>query len=438
MTTENLCFQLLKLPVVPRNHVLKLFTPVELISLSLTSRHTKSICKTIRGVYQCKKGMETFDVRLNSNRDIRMSFKYFPKCEWVFHFEKEPNRKGLIELGLDRIPSFETLKQWFSRIWHMFRGKRVNDQKTGSMGKSLEGLKFLSWIPVEKTASYGRGAIDSSPFKRHTMTIYSSDNVILPIHKLVLYISDLFNIELTSLGLNYTKFNADENRMIMSLFVLSQKNLKLFQLTGITPTDPSKNDILIQILKNQNTVNTRLLFNPSPKFFFDFNICCQSFKVMDIDYSHWISFKQILEMKTELLYLSRTTLLENDFKVIVQKWRNGWTPHWKIAMIELNEVLNIDSCAEGEDFFQLENQHFVHKDVIRRNWPIELNKFEQPLITTWGTIIRTGYHILRADGMIASIGVESDRVGWIHIQSPKHTRISLSNHLRSYEILWNM
>ena len=52
---------------------------------------------------------------------------------------------------------------------------------------------------------------------------------------------------------------------------------------------------------------------------------------------------------------------------------------------------------------------------------------------TWGTVIRTGYHILRQDAIIASIGIEIDRIGWFHIQSDdEDSDIQMITHYRTF------
>ncbi|KAF1753855.1 hypothetical protein GCK72_020412 [Caenorhabditis remanei] len=101
-------------------------------------------------------------------------------------------------------------------------------------------------------------------------------------------------------------------------------------------------------------------------------------------------------------------------------------------MIEFDEDIDIDECVDGE-YIDLQPEDWKRKSVIYENSPILLNRYEGSIEKSWGTVIRTGYHILRQDGIIASIGIETGRFGWFHIQSDNDgPEIQMLSHYRSF------
>ncbi|KAF1753861.1 hypothetical protein GCK72_020418 [Caenorhabditis remanei] len=101
-------------------------------------------------------------------------------------------------------------------------------------------------------------------------------------------------------------------------------------------------------------------------------------------------------------------------------------------MIEFDEDIDIDECVDGE-YINLQPEDWKRKSVIYRNAPIQLNRFEGSIEKSWGTVIRTGYHILRRDAIIASIGIETGRFGWFHIQSDNEDpEVQMMSHYRAF------
>ncbi|KAF1753853.1 hypothetical protein GCK72_020410 [Caenorhabditis remanei] len=277
------------------------------------------------------------------------------------------------------------------------------------MAEPIEGIHFPNWNPPVDTIQtyYGDGTTSTT---RHSLHLCTSDNLTLATRKLADYISEIFNENVNGFSLEWNGYNGKENHMIMDAFCNPVRD---FLLTGDTSNDSSKNDVLTSIMKNQNAKETMSLWiNPSSDFSFDFGQFKNSLETLDIAYSHWITLQNISDARCQNLYLHESNFLQADFKLLIDKWRDGWTPNWKTLSIEFNEDIDVDTCVEGE-FIDLEPENYKSKKVVCGNLPIQLNRFEGYFEDEWGTTFMHGYHILRSDGMIASIEILDDeyRVG---------------------------
>ncbi|KAF1753852.1 hypothetical protein GCK72_020409 [Caenorhabditis remanei] len=142
------------------------------------------------------------------------------------------------------------------------------------------------------------------------------------------------------------------------------------------------------------------------KLFTPFEIICFSFCSKRTK-SICQSIRTVSQCKKDLL------IFNADFKLLIDKWRDGWTPNWKTMSIEFNEDIDVDTCVEGE-FIDMEPEDYKSKKVVCGNFPIQFKGYFEGNCET--TFIH-GYHILRSDGMIVTIGISEDKyVGWFHIR----------------------
>ncbi|KAF1753854.1 hypothetical protein GCK72_020411 [Caenorhabditis remanei] len=382
-------FPILKLPTVALNEVLKLFTPFEIIFFSFCSKRTKSICQSIRTVPKCKVALYNFSVWIDSVYAIYLQFTYFPSELWVFNLEACPESKHT-----KRNKFWSVLPNGFLKMCYSRKPTKSSCQKKT---EPIEGIHFPNWNPaVDTVETYAWLTNETTLTTRHSSHLYTSENLASVTRKLADYISEIFHDEENLFALEWNRYNGKQNRITMDLFCNPVQD---FLLTGDTSNDSSKNDMLTYILKNQNSKRTMTLWiNPSLDFSFDFGQFKNSLEVLHITYSHWITFQNILDA---------------DFKLLIDKWRDGWTPNWKTMSIELNEDIDVDTCVED-----LEPEHYKSKKVVCGNYPIQLNRFKGYFDISCETTFMHGYHILRSDGMIATIGISVDkyRVGWFHIR----------------------
>ena len=177
--------------------------------------------------------------------------------------------------------------------------------------------------------------------------MYTSENLLSASKKLADYISEIWHENVNCLILKQELYSREENERIVDVFC--QQPIHDFELTWDTSNDSPKNDVLTSILKNQNVKKTMTLWiNPSSDFSFDFRQFKNSLEVLHITHSHWITFQNILNVRCKKLYLHKSNFLQDDYKLLIDKWRDGWTPNWKTMTIELNEDIDVDTCVEGE------------------------------------------------------------------------------------------
>ncbi|EFO95579.1 hypothetical protein CRE_09411 [Caenorhabditis remanei] len=412
-------FPILKLPVLALNEVLKLLTPFEIIFLSFCSKRTKSICQSIRLV-----------PRRNADSSLGIWFKAIDEIYFQFSFSKF-ERWAIV---LKKRPEPKNTKE--NRCWSIFtRGlmKLFRSRKSSwkNIAKPIENIYFPYWKTSVIEKEYDLRGDGRFSYTCHLLHVYTSENLLSASKKLADYISEILHEKVYFLTLKQDLYSREENEAIVDLYC--QQPIGCFELTWDTSNDPPKNDVLTSILKKQNATRTLdLRINPSSDFTFDFEQFKNSLYSMRIWFSHWITFEQVLEMNTEHLFLTKSNFLQEDFKLIIDEWRDGWNPNWKVLMIEFDEDIDIDECVDGE-YINLQPEDWKRKSVIYRNAPIQLNRFEGSIEKSWGTVIRTGYHILRRDAIIASIGIETGRFGWFHIQSDNEDpEVQMMSHYRAF------
>ncbi|KAF1749974.1 hypothetical protein GCK72_016519 [Caenorhabditis remanei] len=68
-------------------------------------------------------------------------------------------------------------------------------------------------------------------------------------------------------------------------------------------------------------------------------------RLVELHDSSWISFDQFLEMESFTIALYRSIFKIPHFKLLIEKWNSGWTPKWRVIMVESSEEVNIDECV---------------------------------------------------------------------------------------------
>ncbi|KAF1763966.1 hypothetical protein GCK72_003912 [Caenorhabditis remanei] len=245
---------------------------------------------------------------------------------------------------------------------------------------------------------------------------YAGDDVVHSFNTITTYLSDLFDVQPSFLSLNY-KYLQDD---IISKIMDNYCNVHNFELKDDVNKDykiVNYNDqIIVSILKQQDsTLQLKLLFNPPPEFTFDFNSLRNTPVVIEIEHSHWITWNQLLEIKSENVYLCRSNFSNLDLKNLVQIWKNGWTPKWKWLMVQFKEDLDVDTLI-SERFMNIDlkdcQTSFILKDISTHAY-----KFRAEFHTFQGVTTKTGYHLTRPDHSIATVTVENNRIGWFYMQS---------------------
>ena len=125
-------------------------------------------------------------------------------------------------------------------------------------------------------------------------------------------------------------------------------------------------ELVVSILKRQNaTKELKLDFKPSERFHFDFDSLQNALQQLEIDHSHWVCWQQVIEMSSIDVAILRSNFSNSDFKSLVEKWKNGWTPKWKRIMIEFCETLDVDSYI-SDPIIDVTESGCGRRDLITR------------------------------------------------------------------------
>ncbi|KAF1763967.1 hypothetical protein GCK72_003913 [Caenorhabditis remanei] len=393
--STNLGLRIFKLPSIALNAVLYMMNPIELIALSFCSKSCYWKCKSFRNTSKMKKQVETFKLLFSWDNVIKLRFRT-PSDMFEVEFEIEELIREKAKLKL---------KDAF-----------VYD----------EGLYIPSWIPWNYNLKHDRWQQDDpKTIPLYSLTLYNSNlEYLSSLQSWCAYLSNLFNVQPTTLSLNYWYLKGDMIETIMDTYCDAENTpINRFELHSFswylgTIVD-NYEQFLIPILEQQNADSElRMLFYPLKSFNFDFNRLRIVPKCMEIKHSNWITFKQLLEFQSETVYLCRSNFLNLDFKNLVEKWRAGWTPKWKHLMVEFKENLDADSLVSGQSM-TIGSEENHRRSYIEKDSLIKIYRFCNNIKTTKGDVVKLGYHIARLDKAIATITVENNRIGWIYIQSTK-------------------
>ncbi|EFP13346.1 hypothetical protein CRE_07916 [Caenorhabditis remanei] len=304
-TTSRSAFSLYLLPVVVLNEVLKLFTPFELVALSLCSKSSKKHCKSIRSEAKCVEQTEKFHLDFSSKTEIRLRFQFHPESEWVFQFDNLPKAERKLTRMKNMVSSF-------------FRTNTRNKRKM-NYSKVMEHLYFSTFDPIQRDSTYNF-FWKTFPITEYSLLIYYSENQVSAVTSWILYLSYLFNVDLDELILNIDQFKNEVNTELKHLLSWKQKN----PVKGLTLTSNSSlnDEFLEQVLSLQDAeMYLKLDFNPSPQFSFDFRKFKRKLFLLEITHSHWVHSEQLYELNVRYLTLKRSTLSSVDMKSIVQCWK---------------------------------------------------------------------------------------------------------------------
>ncbi|KAF1765816.1 hypothetical protein GCK72_005769 [Caenorhabditis remanei] len=234
----------------------------------------------------------------------------------------------------------------------------------------------------------------------------------------ILYLSDLFNIQLYTISLGLDQLNSGDIQEIADLYTPrneKETGIERMMLFKYNKKFQAEKKLIHSALRRINvTHELEIYLNPSSKFRFDFKNRQSKPMVLHLEYSKVIDINQVIEMDFQSIRLLRSKLKNYNFKLLIEKWRDGWTPKWTRLMIEFNEMLDIDSYIVGA---VTEITDYRDRSVIDRNTPIHSYKFQDKQEYSFGTLIKNGYHIVRFDESVATVTVENNRIGWFDIQS---------------------
>ncbi|KAF1763965.1 hypothetical protein GCK72_003911 [Caenorhabditis remanei] len=283
----------------------------------------------------------------------------------------------------------------------------------------LDGLYFSSWVPREENLLYNRlWPDDPRTIPQYSLRIYYFNDVVSSLKTMSFYLSNLFGMPPTALFFPCRFYETDDIKKIMDIYCTKETNINSLELSNYPRNATTDDDeILTLILKQQNaTSNLHLLFKPTLNFTFDFNTLRNTPKHLEIEYSAWVTWEQLLSLESETACLLKSNFPSSDFKTLIELWRDGWTPKWKSLMVEFKTSLDIDSYVSDE-FKEIESGKERQKSIFLRNSSIQAYRFTTRIITARNVVDKTGYHLTRSDQTIATVTMENEKIGWFHIQS---------------------
>ncbi|EFO94452.1 hypothetical protein CRE_13307 [Caenorhabditis remanei] len=388
-------FPLLKLPTLVFNTVVANFNVFELVSLALCSKSSKSQCKQYRSQTNLKKQIENFHVEFSTVCEVRIKFYPSLTSELMFYVEKLENEEEMSSYS----QIFDNM--YIPNGWR----PRMND------------IAHDDWFPFKQ------------PFiSEFSQFLYYSNDTLSAVSSWIAFLSDLFTSQPSLLCINFDCFQKGEIDRIMNLpfpiarFVMKHNN------DGIEIDE----ELALSILKRQNaTKGLKLEFKPSERFHFNFDTLRKAPDHLEIDHSHWVSWQQVIEMSSIDVAILRSNFSNSDFKSLVEKWKNGWTPKWKRIMIEFCETLDVDSYI-SDPIIDVTESGCGRRDLITRNIAIYAYKFQHEFSYGIGSILKNGYHLTREDRSIATITVENNKIGWFIIQNDTDPKFIVYSNKRTF------
>ncbi|KAF1749972.1 hypothetical protein GCK72_016517 [Caenorhabditis remanei] len=169
------------------------------------------------------------------------------------------------------------------------------------------------------------------------------------VNTFILYLSDVFNTGLTDFELHYHDFNREDNEKIIDFYFRNSENKKSVRSLSLVGAHPntSEDDELIDLILCRQDASCRLKLSMEHTSNFKFKT--EYFRntpiLVELHDSSWISFDQFLEMESYTIALYRSTFKIPHFKLLIEKWNSGWTPKWRVIMVESSEEVNIDECV---------------------------------------------------------------------------------------------
>ncbi|KAF1755274.1 hypothetical protein GCK72_021843 [Caenorhabditis remanei] len=247
----------------------------------------------------------------------------------------------------------------------------------------------------------------------------------------VRFLSELFSAQPTSLSLTFNCFNTEEIDRIMDCHCL----VTSFEIDSDSNQEVDQK-LALSILERQNaTKELKISLKPTNETFqFDLNSLRNIPEFLEIGYSFWVKWEQVLDLRSNANYILRSNFSNVHFKDLIEKWKDGWTPKWNRIMIEANEILDIDSWI-NDPVINIGQEDLGNiRSLITENQIMHAYKFQFKVRFPYGAIIKNGYHITRQDKSIATVTVENNKIGWFILQSAEPDDVFMVySHLRTYQ-----
>ncbi|EFO92375.1 hypothetical protein CRE_10845 [Caenorhabditis remanei] len=170
----------------------------------------------------------------------------------------------------------------------------------------MKDLYTSCWTPKEDPVKFKIFWNERTCFDHNLRLFTTGPDDIEVIERWVMYLSDLFNASLNKLHLNSEYFGIEENKRIINAF------------------------------GTEGSMTTFVLEHGDVKGEEDEELIQQTF--------------DINSMKIELL---ESSFANNEFKIIMNKWKNGWNPNWSSMKIEFSETLDVEDFV-NENLFENE------------------------------------------------------------------------------------
>ncbi|EFP00638.1 hypothetical protein CRE_21165 [Caenorhabditis remanei] len=370
-------FPLLYLPIIVLNQVLKLMTPFELIAVSLCSKTSKRLCKSIRSEIQCENAKDMFIMRYSTSTTVWLRFKYFPKIEWMFDVRKIPEEFEL------RKPK----KNFLHKILSLFRKIEMKNEVTPT---NIMNMFATDWTSGTEILPKENVTIES-------LNMYCSEEPLAStINPGILYLSDIFNISMDHVELHFQDFNREQNERLIDFY--KQQNLRTLTLVGKRLNTPEDDKVLDYILCRQNPkLILKLALEPTSEFRFKNEYFRNQTETLEINNSQWIGMDDVLQMESLHINLYKSKIESLAMRSLIQKWVDGWIPKWRTLMIEHPENVNIDL--------------YVDEIVSGENSNADVKSLREEA----GTVNYVQHVLLRKDGHAAVVAVKDDNIGWFHV-----------------------
>ncbi|EFO88440.1 hypothetical protein CRE_10551 [Caenorhabditis remanei] len=391
-------FPLFLLPMIVFNNTLKLMTPFELVAISLCSKKSKMICKSARSQLQCKNSTKEFTLKFSLSKEIRLKFDYYPSLEWVFKLECFPK--------IDNVPPKKNILRKFFSI---FRNNHRESQ-TPSYTRVANNLFINTWIPTEDDTT------SEQSLQLFTTEEFQTSNINLFIQ----YLSDVFNIPLVNIELHFQDFIREENERIIDFYCRDQdekSTVRSLTLIGKYWNTPEDDEVVDSLLRRQEAqIKLNLFMKPTDDFKYQAEHFRNKLNFLKVQFAHWISFQQFLEIDFYVVTLLNSTFKTSHLKLFFEKWSSGWTPKWRVATIEYAETIKIDECVNELSVMGSFSNIQVQREEMLKNLSNEESKTTQ-------------YYLRRPDGMVGVASMESETFGGFYIFTIAELNIKFFPHL---------
>ncbi|EFO86507.1 hypothetical protein CRE_05320 [Caenorhabditis remanei] len=360
-------FPFLHLPHLARNEVLRQLTPFEIIILSLCSKSANKLCKDIRKRAingGCCGNGNRIELKLSSKNEITLRFRDPRLTTWSFYFEDSIDSR-----------SFKVIKNLYTSSWT----------------PSEDQVKFIIFRNERTRLDHNLRLFTTGP-----------DDIEV-IERWVLYLSDLFNASLDKLHLNSEYFGIEENKRIINAFG-TEGSMTTFVLEHGDVKGKEDEELIRWILENQPARrHLTLNFLPNEGFSFDFKTLKYYFWDIKIENSKWISLEQTFDINSMIIKLAGSSFTNNEFKIIMNKWKNGWNPNWSSMKIEFSETLDVENFV---------SENLSDNEVDPASKPL-LNVFANLNLRLGGAEDTIVYNVSRPDKTVMTIRINDKIVDFI-------------------------